>query len=123
MNSSVIRQTLYLALAFVGLIWAWSNGLPWTIDWFLEGPSPLNLPLFFYEFFNSAYVANPTAAFLTVDLLGAWFTFLVFVLPEAKRLQMSHGWLYFLIACTLGVCVAMPLFLFFRERLLDNTAT
>ena len=123
MNSSAIRQSLYLVLAIVGLFWAWSHGLPWTITWFVEGSNPANVPLFFYEFFNSAYIASPTAAFLTVDLLGAWFTFLVFVLPEAKRLKMPYGWVYFLVACTLGVCFAMPLFLFFRERTLSNLAT
>ena len=119
-NASLLRQTIYLGLAVVGLVWAWTHGLTFSIDWLKNAESPYNVPLFFFDFFYSAYIAGPTSAFLTVDLLGAWFTFLVFVLPEAYLLAIRHGWVYFLIACTLGVCFAMPLFLFNRERVLQE---
>ena len=118
---SIIRQVLYLFLAFTGLIWAWNHGLTFSLQWLTDAPNPWDVPQFFFDFFYSAYVASPTAAFLTVDLLGAWFTFLVFVLPESKRLNIHVGWVYFLIACTLGVCFAMPLFLIHRERVMQAT--
>ena len=118
--TSMTRQGLYLLLAVVGLIWAWSHGLAFSMDWLTATPNPWNVPQFFVDFFYSAYVASPTAAFLTVDLLGAWFTFLVFVLPESRRLNIKVGWVYFLLACTAGVCFAMPLFLLHRERILQR---
>lgn len=113
-----IRQALYLILAVLGLVWCWWNGAMWTMQWLDNGESLLNVKAFFLDFFTDAYQANHAAAFVTVDLIGSWFTFLVFILPEAKRHGMRFGWAYFLAACTLGNCFAFPLFLFFRERAL-----
>ncbi|MCA8977472.1 MAG: DUF2834 domain-containing protein [Planctomycetes bacterium] len=113
-----LRQNAYLVLAVAGLLLAWYHGLQWTMAWLDEGGNLLNQAAFFGDFFGDAYTANHAASFITVDLVGSWFAFLVFVLPEAKRLGMRFGWGYIVAACTLGNCFAFPLFLFNRERAL-----
>ena len=117
---SEVRKYLYLGLSIAGLVLAWSHGIPWTMQWLADGGNLLNIPAFFHDFFVDAYVPNHAASFITIDLVGSWFAFLVFVFPEAKRLGMRNAWAYFLAACTLGNCFAFPLFLFNRERALSR---
>ena len=119
---TTIRQTLYLILAIGSLVLAWYHGIQWTIEWTNNGGNVLNQAAFFVDFFGDAYAPNSAASFITIDLIGSWFTFLVFVLPEAKRLNMRFGWGYFIAASTLGNCFAFPLFLFNRERALARAA-
>jgi hypothetical protein len=54
---------------------------------------------------------------LFVTLLVAW-TFMVF---EGQRIKMKNWWL-FLPATAIGLSFALPLFLYFRERHLENNA-
>jgi Terpene cyclase DEP1 len=116
-----VRKGLYLALCAGGTLLAWYHGVQWIAQWTAAGGNLLNVPAFFFNFFRDSFVPNPAASFVTVDLIGSWFTFLVFVLPEAKRLGMRHGWAYFVAASTIGTCFALPLFLYNRERRMAET--
>ncbi len=113
-----LRQGIYLLLAIGAALWAWSHGVAWTLQWLEDGGSLLDQVAFFRDFFRDAYRANHAAGFITIDLVGSWFAFMVFVLPEARRLGMRFGWGYIAAACTIGNCFAFPLFLFNRERAL-----
>jgi hypothetical protein len=46
--------------------------------------------------------------------------FWVFVFVEASRLEMKNPWLYLLATLLVGLSFALPLFLYFRERKLEN---
>jgi hypothetical protein len=103
-----LRLAAYAVFATAGLVLPWIYG----IQWVAAGGNILN----FYSFFHDSFVPNGAAAFVTIDLLISWFTFLVFVLPESKRVGTPNGWIFFVLASTVGNCFAFPLFLFFRER-------
>ncbi|HKP12147.1 MAG TPA: DUF2834 domain-containing protein [Blastocatellia bacterium] len=60
--------------------------------------------------------ANRISAFFGLDVIVSSVVLWVFVITEGRRRRMQHLWVY--IACNLavGVSLALPLFLFARER-------
>src|SRR5207249_1938176 len=60
--------------------------------------------------------ANPAAASISCDITVAFLTFLVCLPGEARRSGVRHWWLYALIGLFVAFAVALPLFLFMRER-------
>ena len=70
-----------------------------------------DLPLFFRQLFQ-----NHVSAFFGMDVIVSSFVLWLFVFSEGRRRGMKNLWLY--VACNLavGVSLALPLFLFFRER-------
>jgi hypothetical protein len=95
----------YLIAAILGTVLPLSQFIP-----FLAAHGP-DLPLFLRELF-----ANHIAAFFAMDVLVSSLALWLFVFSEGRRLRMRNLWFY--VACNLavGVSLALPLFLFFRER-------
>ena len=103
------RQIMYLILASLGLV------VPcWFLFQFIIG-SGLNVALLIGQLF-----ANDISTFFTVDLIIAVIVFWIYMVSEARKLQMKNYWLYILASLTVGLSFALPLFLFFRERKLDG---
>ena len=68
-------------------------------------------------------LANPASRFITVDIFFFALATSVWMLLEARRLDMRLPWLYIVFGL-FGVSVTFPLFLFKRERALgvrENT--
>lgn len=59
--------------------------------------------------------ANPAASMFTADLLITSFVFWGFLFSEGRRLGMSNLWLYIILNLLVGLSLALPLFLYFRE--------
>ena len=98
-------QWLYLVAAVLGAV------LPlWQLAPFLSAHG-LDVPLLFRQLFQS-----PVAAFFGADVIVSSFALWLFVFSEGRRRGMGNLWLY--VACNLavGLSLALPLFLFFRER-------
>jgi hypothetical protein len=53
---------------------------------------------------------------LTISVIVFW----VYAFLEASRLQMKNPWIYVLATLLVGLSFALPLFLYFRERKLEN---
>ena len=72
--------------------------------------------------FAGQLFANNVSAFFGVDVLVSSLALWLFVFAEGGRRGMKNLWLY--VACNLavGVSLALPLFLFFRERSLERAA-
>ena len=70
--------------------------------------------------FLAQLFANHVSAFFAADVLVSSLALWLFVFSEGRRLRMSNLWLY--VACNLavGVSLALPLFLFSRERALKR---
>lgn len=106
-----MKKNVYLFLTFLGLI------LPYYFIFRYYGENSASSTLLaVLELFET----NMSAAFnmdLFVTLLAAW-TFMVF---EGQRIKMKNWWL-FLPATAIGLSFALPLFLYFRERHLENNA-
>lgn len=102
---------LYLALAVAGGI------LPWLANWeFIQlHRSPLNIDLFI-QLAN----ANPAAQSLSRDLLISSSAVTIWMVVESRRLKMRGlGWV--LLSCvTIAFAFGAPLFLYLRERRLEE---
>ncbi len=107
------KHMLYVALALVSLVWAWSHGIQWT----REGGNLLNLPSFFIDAYNS----GSAAAFLTIDIVVAWLVFMIWVVGDSKGIGLGarQGWIFVALSF-LGTCFAFPLYLVVRERHLER---
>lgn len=105
------RHGIYIVVAVVSAVWAWSYG----ISWMAGGGDLLNLPSFFID----AYKSGSAAAFLTIDILFVWGVFILWVITDAKRIGLGLGWgIGFALLSGLGTCLAFPLYLVKRERFL-----
>lgn len=101
-------QWLYLGLAILGA------GLPlWQLMPFLAAYG-LDVPLLFRQLFQ-----NHVAAFFGLDVIVSSFVLWLFVFSEGRRRGMKNLWLYVVCNLAVGVSLALPLFLFFRERRLN----
>lgn len=108
-----IKHGVLIVIAIGSLLLAW----PHAFNWVLDGGNILNLPSFFID----AYKIGGASAFLTVDLLACWAVYLIWVVPDAKRIGLGakKGWIFFFLSF-LGTCFALPLYLVVRERHLDR---
>lgn len=108
-----VKHGVLILISLASLPIAWSHA--W--DWMQVGNSILNLPSFFIQ----PYQMGGAVAFLTLDILVVWAAYLIWVVPDAKRIGLGAkiGWLFFFLSF-LGTCFAFPLYLVVRERYLDK---
>ncbi len=98
-------QWLYLVAAILGTIFPLSQFIP-----FLAAHG-FDIPLFFQQLFQ-----NPVSGFFGMDVIVSSLVLWLFVFSEGRRLRMSNLWLYVVCNLAVGVSLALPLFLLFRER-------
>ena len=106
---TALKKTIYLILAVVGFV----------------------LPYYFiFKFYTNADTTTSAAlsqlistdwgalfvADLTISVFAAW----TFIYNEAKRLSMKNWWAYPIATMLVGLSFALPLFLYFRERQLEQ---
>ena len=58
---------------------------------------------------------NDIGAFFGLDVIVSSVVLWLFVFSEGKRLGMKQLWVYIVCNLAIGVSLALPLFLFFRE--------
>lgn len=97
-------KTLYGGLCIVGTVLPLMSFVPWLS---VHG---LNAPLMVQQI-----AASPLSAFAWMDVLVSALAVIAFVLHEGRRLRMPRAWLALLGLCV-GVSLALPLFLWMRER-------
>lgn len=103
------RQWLYAALAVAGF----AGTLIFNLQYTREASG------FDVVGFVAGGFANPAASSLTVDLLVALATFLIWSFAEARRLGMRHWWVYVAVTFLVAFAVAFPLYLLARDRRLE----
>ena len=102
-------RIVYLVLAVLGAIGTWK----YNID-FMRETGGMDLIAFFKSGFHSSASSSLSIDFWVSFLAG--FTFLV---TEATRLKMKRWWIYVLLL-SIAWAVALPLFLFAREKALSD---
>ena len=102
-------KILYLIAAVLGTVLPLSQFVP-----FLQTHG-LDLRLFFALLF-----ANHVSGFFGMDVIVSSLVLWIFVFSEGRRLGMKRLWLYVVCNLAVGVSLALPLFLLFRERALDS---
>jgi hypothetical protein len=98
-------QWLYLIAAVLGAILPLSQLAPFLAE------HGFDLPQLFKQLFQ-----NHVSAFFGLDVIVSSFVLWLFVFSEGRRRGMRKLWLYVLCNLAVGVSLALPLFLFFRER-------
>ena len=102
-------QWLYLAAAILGTILPLRFFVPFVLA------NGLDLSLFFQQLFQ-----NNVSSFFGVDVIVSSLFLWLFVFSEGRRRRMSKLWIYVVSNLLVGVSLALPLFLFFRERRLPR---
>ena len=102
-------KIFYLLAAILGAVLPLSQLVP-----FLETHG-LDLKLFFTFLFS-----NSVSGFFGMDVIVSSVVLWVFVFSEGRRLGMRNLWIYIVCNLAVGVSLALPLFLLFRERTLDS---
>jgi Terpene cyclase DEP1 len=102
-------RTIYLVLCFVGAALPYWQFIPWVAQ------NGLNMSLFFDQLF-----ANRISGFFAMDVIVSSAVLLVFTRHESRQLSLSGRWLPLIALLTVGVSLALPLFLYLRERKLDQ---
>jgi len=72
-----------------------------------------------FRLFIQQLFANQISGFFAMDVLVSGLATIAFTLAESRRLRMRHGpWC--LLGLCIGVSVALPLFLWVRQRHLNT---
>ena len=102
-------KIFYLLAAILGAVLPLSQLIP-----FLKTHG-LDLKLFFTYLFS-----NSVSGFFGMDVIVSSVVLWVFVFAEGRRLGMRRLWIYVICNLMVGVSLALPLFLLFRERALES---
>jgi hypothetical protein len=106
----VNRKNIYLFLCFLGAAIPYSQFIPWIME------NGLHLGLLVRQLF-----ANRISAFFGLDVLVSSAVLLMFMRVEGRQLRMRFRWLPIAGLCAVGVSLALPLFLYLRERALEGS--
>jgi Terpene cyclase DEP1 len=102
-------KSIYLVLCVVGLVLPYWQFAPWV------AANGLYLPLFFQQLF-----ANRIGGFFGMDVLVSSLVLVVFMRAEGAKLGVRGRWWPVLALLTVGVSLALPLFLYLRELRLEQ---
>jgi hypothetical protein len=102
-------KTMYLALCLPGTALPYWQFAPWVAS---HGVRP---GLLLHDLF-----ANRVSGFFALDVVVSAVVLLVFVLTERHRAGVRQWWLPVLAVLTVGVSLALPLFLYLRELGLER---
>ncbi len=102
-------KTVYLALCLPGAVLPYWIFVPWAMD------HGLNLRLLVQELFSTRI-----GAFFGMDVLVSAVALAVFISIERRRHPVRAWWLPVIALLTVGVSLALPLFLYLRESQLEN---
>lgn len=95
---------IYILLSIIGTVLPLSQFVPWLS---VHG---LNIPLLLQQ-----ATSSNIAAFAWADVLVSGIVVIVFIVAEGRRLGMRRLWLP-LSCIAVGPSLALPFFLFLRER-------
>jgi len=98
-----------LFLCILGAAIPYSQFIPWVME------NGLQLGLLVRQLF-----ANRISAFFGLDVLVSSVILLVFMRVEGRMLRVRFRWMPIVGLCAVGVSLALPLFLYLRERALEE---
>lgn len=102
---------LYLALSIVGIVLPYTQFAP-----FLQEHG-LDLRVFVGQLFSTHI-----GGFFGFDVIVSCVVLWIFVAIEGRRLGMKHLWVPIAASLGVGVSLALPLFLYLREKRLERSA-
>jgi hypothetical protein len=103
-------KNIYLCLAILGIVYTWYYNILYFQS--VENAS-------FIGFMQDAQI-NFAGKSFGADLTVVVFTFFVFLISESVRLKIKFWWVLIPLTFLIAVTFTFPLFLYFRQRKLDN---
>lgn len=103
---------IYLAIAALALVATWRQNIAFIAE--NDGGFAAGLVDFW-----PALLANRATTSLTVDIFLFGLAAVVWMVVEARRLEIRLVWVYVLLSFAIAISVTVPLFLAARERRLD----
>jgi hypothetical protein len=103
-------KTIYLGLCVLGVILPYWQFVPWV------AANGLHLPLMFQQLF-----ANRIGGFFGMDVLVSSLVLVVFMRAESAKVGIRGRLWPVLALLTVGVSLALPLFLYLRELTLEKS--
>ena len=100
-TSQRVRFWLYLSLAIVGLVSAWTFNSLAVVD---------------KADYMKAWFGSAVDWVLGADLAIVAIAVVIFMFAEGSRLGMKHVWIYVVLAGVTAMAFTLPLFLAIRER-------
>lgn len=97
-------RNFYLIAALIGTI------LPWLLFGSFFAANGLNIPLFL----KSLY-ANGAAGGFSTDVMLSILVFWIWSFRDARKNSIPNWWLVIPAGSTVGLSLALPLYLYFRE--------
>lgn len=102
---------VYLMLCVVGAIVPYLQLIPWVLQ------HGLQLELLVRELFSTRI-----GAFFGLDVVVSAIALFVFAFAERRTVVIRHVWLVVPATLLVGVSLGLPLFLYMRQRVLDQAA-
>jgi hypothetical protein len=109
MVNAMKLKTIYLVLCVLGVLLPYWQLGPWL------AVNGLNMPLLLRQLFT-----NQVGAFFAMDVVVSAVVLLVFARSEGSKLHVPGRWLPLAAVLTVGVSLGLPLFLYLRERKLEQ---
>jgi uncharacterized protein DUF2834 len=103
-------KTLYLILCVIGAVLPYWQFVPWVSQ------NGLSMPLFFHQLF-----VNRISSLFGLDVFVSAAVLVVFMRSESSRLRIAGRWLPIFALLLVGVSLAFPMFLYMRERSIEQT--
>ena len=103
------RKNTYLFLCILGAAIPYSQFVPWVLE------NGLQVGLLIRQLF-----VNRISAFFGLDVLVSSVVLLVFMHVEGRMRRIRFRWMPIVGLCAVGVSLALPLFLYLRERALEE---
>jgi hypothetical protein len=105
-------KTIYLLLCIVGFAAPYAAFLPWLAE---HGPDG--------RLFVQHLFANHISAFFALDVVISAVVLLRFSALEFRRLRLPGRWVILAATLLVGVSLGLPLFLYLRERHLEQNSS
>jgi hypothetical protein len=102
-------KRVYAILCILGLALPYYFFVPFVLS------NGLNIPVFINQLFQ-----NQISAFFGADVVVSSLVLWAFIYYETRKLPMKAWWLAILANLTVGVSLALPLFLLLREIEIDK---
>ncbi len=102
-------KSIDLLLTILGLVLPYSQFIPFIFE------HSLDIKLFFNQLF-----ANKISGFFGMDVIVSSLVFWAFLFAEGKRLRMQNTWIYIAGNLLVGVSFGLPLFLYMRQRHIEQ---
>jgi hypothetical protein len=109
--SSAKKANVYLVFAVLGICTTWY----FNINFMMENGSDI-------RDFISAITLNDAAMSIAFDISIVGFTFFFWSYYEAKKLGMKNWWAYPVMSCFIAIAFGAPLFMYMREKKLQESS-